>query len=172
MGSVKSETRHLQTRKDSWTASWLSIKSRSIPKGHFPGEYVDPPFGPPSFTRHYRYNEPALFVEDTWNVTSRLIVTPGLRWEYFGVFHSPGAEHPMDANFYPGQGNNYLEKIANGQILRTVDAPGNLRGHFYLPEYKNFAPRFGAAYDLLGDGKTVIRAGPRGSARRSSRPTA
>jgi TolB-like protein/Tfp pilus assembly protein PilF len=129
------------------------------PKGHFPGEFVDPPFGPPSFERHYRYNEPALFVEDTWRPASRLTVTPGLRWEYFGVFHSPGADHPLDANFYPGPGDSYLEQVANGRILRTVDAPGNLRGRFYVPDYRNFAPRLGAAYDLSSDGRSVLRAG-------------
>src|SRR6516165_4353135 len=95
------------------------------PKGHFPGELVDPPFGPPSFTRHFRYNEPALFVADTWKVMPRLTLTPGLRWEYLGVLHSPGAEHTLDSNFYPGPGGNYLEQIANGRFLRTVDAPGD-----------------------------------------------
>jgi hypothetical protein len=34
-----------------------------------------------------------------------------------------------------------------------------LRGRFYLPDYKNFAPRLGVAYGLFGDGKTVLRAG-------------
>src|SRR5262249_52126532 len=33
------------------------------PKGHFPGEFVDPPFGLPSFKRHFHYNEPGLFFE-------------------------------------------------------------------------------------------------------------
>jgi len=129
------------------------------PQGHFPGEFVAPPFGPPSFTRHYHYNEPALFLQDSWKLTPRLTLTPGLRWEYFGVFHSPGAEHTLDSNFYFGSGGNYLEQIANGRFLRTTDAPGDLRGRFYLPSYKNFAPRLGIAYDLFGDGKTVLRAG-------------
>jgi len=129
------------------------------PRGRFPGEYVDPPFGPPSFTRHYHYNEPALFITDTWKVTARLVLTPGLRWEYFGVFYSPGAEHTLDSNFYPGSGATFLEQIASGQMMRTVDASGEFRGRFYLPNYKNFAPRLGVAYDLTGDGKTVVRAG-------------
>jgi len=129
------------------------------PKGHFPGESVDPPFGPPSFTRHFRYNEPALFVADTWKIRPKLTLTPGLRWEYLGVLHSPGSEHTLDSNFYPGPGSNYLERIANGRFLRTVDAPGDLRGRFYRPDYKNFAPRLGVAYDMFGDGKTVLRAG-------------
>jgi carboxypeptidase family protein/TonB-dependent receptor-like protein len=129
------------------------------PKGRFPGQSVPPPFGAPSFTRHFRYNEPALFLEDTWKVTPRLTLTPGLRWEYFGVLHSPGTEHALDSNFYLGPGVTYLEQIARGHFLRTLDAPGDLRGRFYLPDYKNFAPRLGIAYDLFGDGKTVIRAG-------------
>ena len=129
------------------------------PKGHFPGEFVDPPFGPPRFTRHFRYNQPGLFVDDIWKVTPRLTLTPGLRWEYFGQLHSPGAEHILDSNFYLGSGGSFLEQIANGRFLGTVDAPGDLRGHFYLPSYKNFAPRLGAAYDLFGDGRTVIRSG-------------
>jgi len=129
------------------------------PKGHFPGEFVDPPFGPPSSTRHYRYNEPAVFVDDSWKITSRLTLTPGLRWEYFGVLHSPGAERVLDSNFYPGPGSNGLEQIANGQMRRTIDVTGDLHGRFYRPDYKDFAPRLGVAYDLFGSGKTVLRAG-------------
>jgi hypothetical protein len=75
------------------------------------------------------------------------------------VLHSPGAEHALDSNFYPATAGNILDQIADGQFLRTIDAPGDLRGHFYLPYYENFAPRVGVAYDLFGDGKTVLRAG-------------
>jgi hypothetical protein len=110
------------------------------PKGHFPGEFVDPPFGPPSFKRHFHYNEPGLFLTDVWKVTPRLTLTPGLRWEYFGVLHSPGAEHLLDSNFYFASESSYLERIAKGRILRTVDAPGDLHGRFYHPDYRNFAP--------------------------------
>jgi hypothetical protein len=129
------------------------------PKGHYPGQFVDPPFGPPNFTRHYHYNEPALFITDTWKINERLTLTPGLRWEYFGALHSPGREDVLDSNFYFGEGSTALARIANGHVMRTIDASGNLRGHFYLPDYKNFAPRIGLAYGPFGDGKTVFRAG-------------
>ena len=129
------------------------------PQGHSPGQFIDPPFTAPSFTRHYHYNEPAFFASDTWKTNSRLTLTSGLRWEYFGVFHSPGAEEVLDSTFYPGNGQNSLERIANGRMMRTVDAPGQLRRRFYLPDYRNFAPRIGLAFDLFGNGKTVFRAG-------------
>lgn len=129
------------------------------PKGAVQAQNIAPPFNLPSIQRHFRYNEFSFFVQDTWKVSPRLTLTPGLRWEYFGVLHSPDNEKTLDANFYYGPGNNPFERIANGTFARTSDAPGKYKDHFYLPDYKNFAPRFGFAYDLNGDGKTVLRGG-------------
>ncbi len=129
------------------------------PKGRVPGEKVDPPYGPPSFTRHFRYNEIGVFAQDAWRMTPRLTLTSGLRWEYFGQPHSPEHEKLLDANFYFGEGANIFERIANARFLRTADAPGKYKGKFYLPDYNNFAPRLGLAYDVFGNGKTVFRSG-------------
>jgi hypothetical protein len=90
------------------------------PKGQFPGEWVDPPFGPPSFTRHFHYNEPGLFLADTWRITPRLTLTPGLRWEYLGVLHSPGADHKLDSNFYFGSGGNSLAGFCARWMHRVI----------------------------------------------------
>ena len=66
------------------------------PKGHVPGEVYDPavdgPLTAPNFGRHYRYNEVSLYGEDSIRLTNRFTLTLGLRWEYFGVLHSPNAE--------------------------------------------------------------------------------
>jgi len=129
------------------------------PGGKFPGESLSAPFSPPSFTRHYHYNEAAWFAEDTFKITPRLTLNAGLRWEYFGVLYSPGHERQLDANFYLGEGSNYLEQLAAGRFELTTDQTGDLKNRFYRPDYNNFAPRIGLAYDLFGDGKTVMRAG-------------
>jgi hypothetical protein len=129
------------------------------PKGAFPGQNVAPPFGPPSFTRHFRYNEPGFFIQDTWKVKSNITLTPGLRYEYFGVLHSPKNERQLDSNFYYGTGANILERIANGRYIRTQDAPGDLKNRFYKPDYNDFSPRLGLAWDVFGNGKTAFRSG-------------
>jgi hypothetical protein len=41
--------------------------------------------------------------------------------------------------------------------LTQVGQPG--LGRLYEPDYRNFAPRFSAAWDISGQGKTVVRAG-------------
>jgi hypothetical protein len=129
------------------------------PKGTYPGQIIPSPFTAPNFTRHYRYNEVAWFAQDTYQITPRLTLSAGLRWEYFGVLHSPDAEKALDANFYMGAGSTRLEQIANGAFDLTINRAGDMRGRFYRPDYNNLAPRIGLAYDLRGDGKTVLRAG-------------
>jgi hypothetical protein len=113
----------------------------------------------PSLRSHYRYNDLAFFLQDTWKIAPRLTLSPGLRYEYFGEQHSPGREQALDSNFYYGPGANIFEHISNGSVLPTADAPGKYRNHFYLPDRANFAPRLGLAFDIAGDGRTVLRTG-------------
>jgi hypothetical protein len=129
------------------------------PGGRFPGDVLNAPFTAPSFTRHYHYNEVAWFAEDTYKITPRLTLNAGLRWEYFGVLYSPGSERALDSNFYYGEGSNLIEQTANGRFDLTINQTGDLKNRFYRPDYNNFAPRIGLAYDLFGDNKTVLRAG-------------
>ncbi|CDM66845.1 TonB-dependent receptor [Pyrinomonas methylaliphatogenes] len=70
-----------------------------------------------------------LFIQDDWRVSSRLTLNLGLRYEY--------QINPDPVNVNPD-----LPQTANK-----------------VSDKNNFGPRIGLAYDLTGDGKTVLRGG-------------
>jgi hypothetical protein len=76
----------------------------------------------------------------------------GLRWEYYGVQHN--ANQALDSNFVLGQGANLYEQIRSGQVELAKDG-----GVFWKPQYHNFGPRVGFAWDIFGNGKTAFRGG-------------
>jgi Carboxypeptidase regulatory-like domain/TonB dependent receptor len=129
------------------------------PQGQVPPQNVNPPFGAPSFYRPFRYTDPSAFVEDSWRANRRLTLYGGLRYEYFGVVHSAGVAGKLDSNYSYGPGDNTYERIANGNFVAVNNLTGDLKGRFYKPEYLDFSPRLGVAYDLTSDGNTVFRAG-------------
>jgi len=131
------------------------------PKGHVPGDTyntaVDGAITAPLFGRHFHYNEFAFYGEDTFRVTSRLTLTLGLRWEYFGVLHSPQPEQFLDANLFLGAvgdfaaNSTFFKQIENARFERT--------NHFYKSDYGDYAPRIGFAWDVFGNGRTALRGG-------------
>ncbi len=134
------------------------------PKGKVPGDVydtsVDGPFQFPSFTRHYHYNEWAVYGEDSIKLRSRLTLTAGLRWEYYGVHHSPKNEQFLDSNLYFNSVGAVPPLTASKDIFQEIRDARFLRtNQFYRPDYNNFGPRVGLAYDFFGNGHTVFRAG-------------
>jgi len=89
------------------------------------------PIEPPSFTRHYRYNEFSLYAEESLKLLPRLTLTAGLRWEYFGVLHSPDGEKNLDGNFY----------LATREASSSACAAGAFRqtDQFFNQDFNNFA---------------------------------
>jgi hypothetical protein len=110
------------------------------------------PVTEPAFGRNYRYNDGAVYAQDGWKVVPRLMINLGIRWEYYGVQHN--ANPNLDSNFVMGKGATIFDQIRNGSVELAKDG-----GVFWKPQYHNFGPRVGFAWDMFGDGKTALRGG-------------
>ena len=94
-----------------------------------------------------------LFIEDSYKVHPRLTVNYGLRYEPFIPFDQKGGRH---TTFVPGVQSTVVSDAPRG-ILFPGDA--GLPSRLTYSDLNNFAPRLGAAWDVAGDAKTVVRGG-------------
>ncbi len=90
--------------------------------------------------RHMTQNLFAGFIQDDWRIAKRVTLNLGLRYELQGV---PSDAHNQLGNFSPSVG---LQQV------------GKNIGSLYNKDYTNFAPRVGVAWDVTGNGTTVVRA--------------
>jgi hypothetical protein len=81
------------------------------------------------------------FLQDDWRVTKNLTLNFGVRYEFSSV---PQEAHNLLGNFDPNVG---LVQV------------GHQISSLYNPDHKNFGPRAGFAWDITGNGRTVIRGG-------------
>ncbi len=88
--------------------------------------------------------ENAFFIQDDWKATSRLTFNLGVRYEVY----SPETEKYDRMTSFDLTKLNFAYANEGGysRALRNTDR-------------NNFAPRFGFAYDVLGDQRTILRGG-------------
>jgi hypothetical protein len=83
----------------------------------------------------------AAFVQDDWRATRNLTLNFGIRYEYSSV--------PQEAQNRLG---NFDPNVGMVQVGHQISS-------LYNPDHTNFGPRAGFAWDILGNGRTVLRAG-------------
>ncbi len=123
----------------------------------------------------------AAYFQDNWRVNRNLTLNLGVRWD--GVPHTYEANNRM-GNFYPSLYNppDAAVMLADGTISPSSPGLGaspnpilanvplylngiGIPGQNGVPKglvnshWLNFGPRFGFAYDPVGNGRTVVRGG-------------
>jgi hypothetical protein len=93
--------------------------------------------------RHVHNEDYAAFIQDDYRVLPRLTLNFGLRYELQTVIQE---ENNLLGNFDPNSPTGFV------QVGQGETSP-------YNGDHNNFSPRIGFAWDVRGDGKTVIRSG-------------
>lgn len=101
--------------------------------------------------RHYIYHDYYTFVQDDWKVTPRLTLNIGLRWDRYGA---PTEAHNIIAQF--GSDFYSCSLLDPACIATRVTQPVT---SMWPTQNHDFGPRFGFAFDPIGDHKTAIRGG-------------
>lgn len=91
--------------------------------------------------RKVRVNAFDFFGQDSWQVTRKLNINLGLRYEYIGPLHSVNKDLAV---FTPDRG-----LLIQGNGISSI----------FPPDHNNFAPRFGFAYQPTSSESLVVRGG-------------
>ncbi len=100
---------------------------------------------------YLRESRPAVYLQDDWKATKNLTLNAGLRWD---PWLPPVDRNGTLVGFTSGVQSKVALNAPAG--LQFVGDPG-LEPSVFRQNWKDFAPRFGFAYNVGGKGSTVVR---------------
>lgn len=87
------------------------------------------------------------FIQDDWRIKPRVTLNLGLRYEYYAS--------PVERNNYLG---NFNPNATGNTPAVQQFGPGAPLPSEFNPQWGTLSPRVGVAWDVRGNGKTVVRA--------------
>jgi carboxypeptidase family protein/TonB-dependent receptor-like protein len=100
----------------------------------------------------------APFIDDNWQISSKLTLQAGLRWEYLGPWHE---QNDQEGSFDPVSGKIAFHKVPANLPAKLVPLVINQDGFYpsgiLARDLNNWGPRVGLAYNV--DDRTVVRSG-------------
>lgn len=113
-----------------------------------------------NYSRAWQYG---FFAQDDFKVSSRLTINYGLRWDYLGKYvEKYGRDANFDLNLQkvvvpPAGVPFFLPQFVNNPLIVESTSVGLGDGLIY-PQWNDWGPRVGIAYQPFGSGRFVIRA--------------
>ena len=100
------------------------------------------------YLRENRFN---MFLQDDWKLSKVLTLNIGVRWE---PWLPPSDRNNSLTGFIPGEQSVIAPNAPLGLVF-----PGDkgVPSSIFHRDWKDFAPRIGLAWNVLGDNKTVVR---------------
>jgi hypothetical protein len=119
---------------DDFAADQPDHVASTLSRAAFPAQRL------PDTSRAYAWRQFYAFLQDSYRLTSRLMIDYGVRYEYFGV--PSGVGQQTDARVQLGPGSTFIEKLGKATWVAGANAGRSL----YDPDRNNIAPRAGFSW--------------------------